>query len=278
MLVYCRPLWSRKNSLAAVLAAVSVLFRQTNAVWTCFLLLVSSHIFINWISYFKIASDYHHMKCSEVLPGSCQAIERKICLLESSVRIVLTGCSASALQDSEGTARQKCGSLQAAGRASAALLAGRVMFHCLLHLTTYASSLFLTFWKRHAADSYYLWRVLAIACTTCPSEVQALEPSLTKGWFPHASPSAFLLLADEIDSEDVHSKCCFCGQNKAILLAKLWTLGLVPFCFCLFAIYNKGIVVGDRANHSPQLHLVQPLYFMLFTVSFLPQIFLHPSR
>ena len=67
-------------------------------------------------------------------------------------------------------------------------------------------------------------------------------------------------------------------QNRWKLMARLWALALVPISFCVFVVYNQGIVVGDRANHSPQLHLVQPLYFCLFTISFLPQVFLHPSR
>ncbi len=71
---------------------------------------------------------------------------------------------------------------------------------------------------------------------------------------------------------------CMSVQNRFILLAKLWPLAMVPIFFSSFVIYNGGIVVGDRANHTPQLHLVQPLYFMAFSVAFLPQIFLHPSR
>lgn len=63
-----------------------------------------------------------------------------------------------------------------------------------------------------------------------------------------------------------------------MLLARLWPLALVPFCFAIFVVSNGGIVVGDRANHTPQLHLVQPLYFTLFTTGFLPQVYWHPKR
>ena len=62
-----------------------------------------------------------------------------------------------------------------------------------------------------------------------------------------------------------------------MLLARLWALALVSICFAIFVVVNGGIVVGDRANHTPQLHLVQPLYFVLFTTGFLPQIFWQPK-
>ena len=38
------------------------------------------------------------------------------------------------------------------------------------------------------------------------------------------------------------------------------------FAFASFVVWNGGIVVGDRANHAPVLHWVQPFYFYAFLV------------
>lgn len=67
-------------------------------------------------------------------------------------------------------------------------------------------------------------------------------------------------------------------QNKWQLLREMAPLAAVAAAFAGFVVYNGGIVVGDRANHSPQLHLVQPLYLLLFTAAALPQIHFHPAR
>ena len=67
-------------------------------------------------------------------------------------------------------------------------------------------------------------------------------------------------------------------QNRRVLLGQLWPLLVVPAAFAAFVVVNGGIVVGDRANHTPKLHLAQPLYCLLFCAGFLPQIMFHPAR
>jgi len=67
-------------------------------------------------------------------------------------------------------------------------------------------------------------------------------------------------------------------QNRRVLLAQLWPLLVVPTAFAVFVFLNGGVAVGDRANHTPVLHLAQPLYCLLFCTGFLPQITFHPSR
>ena len=61
-------------------------------------------------------------------------------------------------------------------------------------------------------------------------------------------------------------------------MARLWPLLTVPVLFAAFVVENRGIVVGDRSNHEPTLHLVQPLYFALFAALVLHQIHFVPSR
>ena len=56
-------------------------------------------------------------------------------------------------------------------------------------------------------------------------------------------------------------------QTKQRLLSDLWPMLLVPVCFAAFVVWNGGIVVGDKAAHAPVKHLMQPLYFALFTAA-----------
>ena len=67
-------------------------------------------------------------------------------------------------------------------------------------------------------------------------------------------------------------------QNKWWLLSEMGPLATVPAAFAAFVVWNGGIVVGDRSNHAPKLHLVQPLYFLLFAAAALAQMHFHPAR
>ena len=67
-------------------------------------------------------------------------------------------------------------------------------------------------------------------------------------------------------------------QDKWWLLSEMGPLAAVPAAFAAFVVWNGGIVVGDRSNHAPKLHLVQPLYFLLFAAAALAQIHFHPAR
>ncbi|KAL3160676.1 hypothetical protein ABBQ32_010589 [Trebouxia sp. C0010 RCD-2024] len=62
------------------------------------------------------------------------------------------------------------------------------------------------------------------------------------------------------------------------LLADLWPMLLVPACFAAFVVWNGGIVLGDKAAHTPVQHLMQPLYFVLFTVAALGPFHFSPFR
>ncbi|KAK9824640.1 hypothetical protein WJX72_011988 [[Myrmecia] bisecta] len=67
-------------------------------------------------------------------------------------------------------------------------------------------------------------------------------------------------------------------QMKGQLVARLWSLALVPLAFAVFVNLNGGIVVGDRSAHVPVWHLAQPLYFVLYTASCLAPFHFHPAR
>ena len=55
-------------------------------------------------------------------------------------------------------------------------------------------------------------------------------------------------------------------HRKARLAGRLWPLAAVPAAFALFVLRNGGVVVGDRSAHAPVKHLMQPLYFLGFSV------------
>lgn len=67
-------------------------------------------------------------------------------------------------------------------------------------------------------------------------------------------------------------------QSKWQLLTDLWPVLLVPACFAAFVVWNGGIVLGDKAAHAPVQHLMQPLYFVLFTASALGPFHFSPFR
>ena len=57
-------------------------------------------------------------------------------------------------------------------------------------------------------------------------------------------------------------------------LLLLWPHLLVIILFLCFVWANGGIVLGDRKNHTPCLHLPQVLYFFLFSLSLSPSLLL----
>lgn len=61
-------------------------------------------------------------------------------------------------------------------------------------------------------------------------------------------------------------------QHKWRLLRELWSLALVPAAFAVFVVVNGGIVVGDRNNHTPVLHLMQLPYLLLFAAGALAPV------
>ena len=67
-------------------------------------------------------------------------------------------------------------------------------------------------------------------------------------------------------------------QLKLSLLSDLWALILVPLLFAAFVVWNQGIVLGDKAAHVPVKHLMQPMYFLLFTAIALGPFHFSPLR
>lgn len=61
------------------------------------------------------------------------------------------------------------------------------------------------------------------------------------------------------------------------LLRQLWGHGAVAAAFAAFVVWNGGVVVGDKANHAPVRHLVQPLYFALYATLCLAAVFWAPG-
>jgi alpha-1,2-glucosyltransferase len=52
---------------------------------------------------------------------------------------------------------------------------------------------------------------------------------------------------------------------------------LLPAAFVAFVLWNGGITLGDRDAHAPTLHLMQPLYFALFSLVSAGLLLLQPA-
>jgi hypothetical protein len=66
-------------------------------------------------------------------------------------------------------------------------------------------------------------------------------------------------------------------QQKCQLLADFWLLLLLPVAFCVFVVLNGSITLGDKEAHAPSAHLMQPLYFGLFSFVNAALLLLQPS-
>lgn len=100
--------------------------------------------------------------------------------------------------------------------------------------------------------------------------VGAEHDSVTPAGGSNHQPQSML---DELTTS-LHGIWLLRGQ----LLRHYWTLLLVPVCFIGFVIVNKGIAVGDRAAHTPVLHLMQPLYFALFMAVAAAPVLFRPQQ
>ena len=61
------------------------------------------------------------------------------------------------------------------------------------------------------------------------------------------------------------------------LAGDLWPLAAVVVAFAAFVKVNGGIVVGDRAQHTPVRHWAQPLYCLLYCTAALAPVFWTPA-
>jgi alpha-1,2-glucosyltransferase len=61
------------------------------------------------------------------------------------------------------------------------------------------------------------------------------------------------------------------------LLQAYCLLLLLPVAFVAFVLWNGGITLGDRDAHAPTLHLMQPLYFALFSLASAGPLLLQPA-
>ncbi|CAL8472321.1 g11864 [Coccomyxa elongata] len=66
--------------------------------------------------------------------------------------------------------------------------------------------------------------------------------------------------------------------HKWRLLRELWSLASVPAAFAVFVVVNGGIVVGDRGNHTPVLHIMQLPYLLLFATGALAPMHFNFTR
>jgi alpha-1,2-glucosyltransferase len=57
--------------------------------------------------------------------------------------------------------------------------------------------------------------------------------------------------------------------HPVLIFTKLWSFILTALAFGWFIIWNGGIALGDKSNHTISLHLPQILYFSAFTCFYL---------
>ncbi|GAA5869199.1 hypothetical protein JCM3774_003978 [Rhodotorula dairenensis] len=67
-------------------------------------------------------------------------------------------------------------------------------------------------------------------------------------------------------------------RNLPALVPVLASYGPVFAGAVAFVRWNGGIVLGDKANHVPTVHLAQVLYFLAFAAFFFSPLLLSPSR
>lgn len=61
------------------------------------------------------------------------------------------------------------------------------------------------------------------------------------------------------------------------LASDLWPLAAVVTAFAAFVVVNGGIVLGDKAHHTPVRHLMQPLYCLLYCTAWLSPVLWSPT-
>ena len=81
--------------------------------------------------------------------------------------------------------------------------------------------------------------------------------------------------ANKVWREDfVGKRLLFADAVRALDTRSLQPFGTAALTFLFFVYANNGLVVGDRANHEPALHLVQLFYFLAFACLFTAHTFL----
>ena len=112
----------------------------------------------------------------------------------------------------------------------------------------------------------FILQFAALQCESADVGVEALPQSQVRQAKSEALPQQLLFAVERA------------WRLKYVLLADLWALILVPLIFAAFVVWNGGIVLGDKTAHTPVKHLMQPLYFVLFTAVALASFHFSPAR
>ncbi|KAF6255701.1 DIE2/ALG10 family-domain-containing protein [Scenedesmus sp. NREL 46B-D3] len=76
---------------------------------------------------------------------------------------------------------------------------------------------------------------------------------------------------------ELRALLCSTWRLRVALLQAYCLLLVLPVVFAAFVLWNGGITLGDRDAHAPSLHLMQPLYFALFSLVSAGPLLLQPA-
>jgi alpha-1,2-glucosyltransferase len=83
------------------------------------------------------------------------------------------------------------------------------------------------------------------------------------------------IMGHSVAMMQVNSKNCtlinyiqFAMNNMIIIIKKLWGFVMNVIMFTCFLYWNKGIVIGDKMNHTVAIHIPQIYYFSVFALFF----------
>lgn len=82
--------------------------------------------------------------------------------------------------------------------------------------------------------------------------------------------SVLYQLIFQSNSKTVMSLARYCFKNASRILIEYGVHLIVCITFCMFVVYNGGVVVGDKIHHTPVLHISQVCYLSLILAIYLP--------
>ncbi|KAG4306521.1 hypothetical protein PORY_000509 [Pneumocystis oryctolagi] len=139
-------------------------------------------------------------------------------------------------------------------------------------------SLYLTLEKRHKTSAMVsflsltirqtnvVWVLFLISISIFPPHIfhEKLQAANLSVWNPSARNANFFGRENNY-LRFIKSLSRFLIEQYMYIIKIIWPYVIIVFLFGIFVIYNKGIALGDKANHTVGIHLLQLFYFSVFT-------------
>ena len=150
-------------------------------------------------------------------------------------------------------------------------------FFIFLYYTDTASTVFvLATWLALTKERYALSGILG-GCSILMRQTNAVWMVCLVGWdvVDHAvaasmaastSESSKTAKAIRTPGDVVRSTIRYVWAERSTCVRRYGLHALSALAFAAFVVHNGAVVIGDRANHVPVRHWVQPFYFYLFLV------------